>query len=97
MFVYSMAKAVRLGYVDKKYLEVAHKGYEGLLTHLVSIDEKGWINLHQCCAVAGLGGTPYRDGSYDYYVNEQIRKNDPKGIGPFILAALEFEKLAHHP
>ena len=92
MFVYSMAKAVRKGYADKHVLDVARKGYQGLLNNLVTVDEKGWINLHQCCAVAGLGGNPYRDGSYQYYIGEKIRKNDPKGIGPFILAALEFER-----
>ena len=50
------------------------------------------VNLNKCCAVAGLGGKPYRDGSYEYYVNEEIRSNDAKGTGPFILASLEFEK-----
>ena len=42
--------------------------------------------------VAGLGGTPYRDGSFEYYVQEPIATNDFKGAGPFILAALELEK-----
>jgi hypothetical protein len=34
-----------------------------------------------------------RDGSYEYYLSELIRDNDPKGIGPFIWASLEMEKL----
>jgi unsaturated rhamnogalacturonyl hydrolase len=42
--------------------------------------------------VAGLGGNPYRDGSYEYYVNERKKDNDPKATGPFILAALELDK-----
>jgi unsaturated rhamnogalacturonyl hydrolase len=41
--------------------------------------------------VAGLGGTPYRSGSYDYYVHEIIRDNDPKGVGPYIMASLLVE------
>jgi unsaturated rhamnogalacturonyl hydrolase len=41
--------------------------------------------------VAGLGGEPYRDGSFEYYVSEKVTPNDPKGVGPFILAALEME------
>ena len=45
------------------------------------------ISLEQVCAVAGLGGNPYRDGSFDYYMSEPIRANDAKGVGPFILAA----------
>ena len=62
---------------------------------LVSVDEQGLVTLERSCAVAGLGGTPYRDGSYEYYVSEPIRPNDYKGVGPFILAALELEG-AHH-
>ena len=34
-----------------------------------------------------------RDGSYDYYLSEPIRDNDAKGVGPFIWASLEMEKI----
>ena len=34
-----------------------------------------------------------RDGSFDYYLSEPIRDNDAKGVGPFIWASLEKEKL----
>ena len=34
-----------------------------------------------------------RDGSYEYYLSEQIRDNDAKGIGPFIWASLEMEQM----
>ena len=34
-----------------------------------------------------------RDGSYQYYLSEPIRDNDPKGIGPFLWASLEMEEL----
>jgi unsaturated rhamnogalacturonyl hydrolase len=52
----------------------------------------GTMNLTQCCAVAGLGGNPYRDGSYEYYINERIRENDAKATGPFILGCIELGK-----
>ncbi|PKL10623.1 MAG: glycosyl hydrolase, partial [Spirochaetae bacterium HGW-Spirochaetae-8] len=39
--------------------------------------------------VAGLGGKPYRDGSYQYYVREPVVEDDFKGVGAFILASLE--------
>ena len=32
-------------------------------------------------------------GDYDYYINEPVRSNDPKGIGPLIWAALEYEQI----
>ena len=36
-----------------------------------------------------------RDGSYNYYLSEQIRDNDAKGIGPFIWASLEMEQMGY--
>lgn len=93
MFVYTIAKGVRKGYLDESWLPVATKGFAGLLHHLVTVDEEGLVNLHGICATAGLGGNPYRDGSYDYYVNEPIITNDLHGVGAFILAAAELENL----
>lgn len=51
------------------------------------------VSITKACAVAGLGGKVYRSGDYDYYINEIIRNNDPKAVGPFILASLEWERL----
>ncbi|MEC3876944.1 glycoside hydrolase family 88/105 protein [Chryseobacterium salviniae] len=92
MFVYTMKKAVNKKYLPKSYDAYAKKGYNGIIKHLITVDENGMVNLNRCCAVAGLGGNPYRSGTYEYYINEEIRSNDPKGTGPFILASLEFEK-----
>ena len=93
MFVYSLFKAVRKGYIDGSYLAVAEKGYKGILENFITTDENGMISITKACAVAGLGGKNYRMGDYDYYINEQIRDNDPKAVGPFILASLEWERL----
>jgi unsaturated rhamnogalacturonyl hydrolase len=92
MVVYAMAKAVRQGVLDGTYLAAARRGYQGILDTLIRVDESGLVNLEQICGTAGLGGTPYRDGSYEYYVGEAIVANDYKGVGPFILAGLEMEK-----
>jgi unsaturated rhamnogalacturonyl hydrolase len=92
MFVYTIIKSVNNGYLPASYKIYAKKGYNGIISHLITVDENGVVSLNKCCAVAGLGGTPYRSGSYEYYINEEIRSNDPKGTGPFILASLEFEK-----
>ena len=93
MFVYSLFKAVRKGYIDGSYLTVAEKGYKGVLEHFITTDDEGLISITKACAVAGLGGKNYRMGDYDYYINEQIRDNDPKAVGPFIMASLEWERL----
>ncbi|MFX0555786.1 glycoside hydrolase family 88/105 protein [Maribacter sp. CXY002] len=92
MFTYTLAKGANKGYLDKSYMEFALKGFNGILEQFISIADNGVISLNKCCGVAGLGGDPYRDGSFDYYINEIIRSNDPKGTGPFVFAALELNR-----
>ncbi|MFC1481737.1 glycoside hydrolase family 105 protein [Candidatus Neomarinimicrobiota bacterium] len=89
MFVYAIAKGVNQGYLDSKYWQVAETGFDGLVNNLISVNENGAMSLNQVCAVAGLGGDPYRDGSYEYYIGEPVVANDLKGVGPFILASIE--------
>ena len=92
MFAYAFAKGANKGYLPAKYKKIANKAFDGLTTKLMKVDADGTITLTQACQVAGLGGTPYRDGSYEYYVNEKKKDNDPKATGPFILAALELNR-----
>ena len=92
MFVYALQKGVRLGYIGQDYKALTQKGYEGILKNFIKENDNGTISLTHVCAVAGLGGDPYRDGTYEYYIGEPIRDNDPKGVGPFILASLEMGK-----
>jgi len=89
MVVYSIAKAVRLGVLPDSYRAVAEQGYRGLISELVSVDEHGNVLLRNVCRSAGLGGDPYRDGSYDYYVGTDVVVNDAHGVGAFILASVE--------
>ena len=91
MFVYALAKGVRLGALDKKYAAHAAQGYAGILKHFITENGDGSVNLEKTVSVSGLGGKPYRDGSYDYYLSEKIRQNDLKGVGPFIMASVEME------
>jgi len=93
MFVYALAKALRLGYLGGEYLPVAKKGYQGLIENLIEIEPNGLVNLTQVCQVAGLGGNPYRNGSYEYYISTPVVKNDLKGVGAFIMASVEMEKM----
>jgi len=92
MFVYAIAKGVRLGYLSRYYHKLAIRGYEGLLKHLVTYD-KSEVHLHKICWGAGLGNRPYRDGSYTYYINGKIVSDALIGVAPFILAIIEMEKL----
>ena len=91
-FVYTLAKGVRLGLLPQTFLPVAKKGYDGILRTFVKI-ENGQTNLHGTVSVSGLGGKPYRDGSFEYYMSEKVVVNDLKGVGAFIQASNEIEML----
>ncbi|ERM82760.1 hypothetical protein P872_04380 [Rhodonellum psychrophilum GCM71 = DSM 17998] len=93
MFAYFLIKGAKNGYLDQEFRDAGVKAYEGILKEFIREDADGGITITNVCGVAGLGGNPYRDGSYEYYVGEEIRENDPKGVGPFILASLQYESL----
>jgi unsaturated rhamnogalacturonyl hydrolase len=92
MFVYALAKGVHQGYLPTTYLKVAETGYRGIVSQFIETQPNGQVNLKGTVGVAGLGGNPYRDGSYQYYLNEKVVTNDPKGVGAFLLASSEMER-----
>ena len=92
MFVYGLAKGVRQGYLPATYLKVAEKGYRGIVNQFIETQPNGQVNLKGTVSVGGLGGNPYRDGSYQYYLSEKVVTNDPKGVGAFLLASAEMER-----
>ena len=91
MYVYAFCKGVRMGLLPSSYRARAERGYQGILDRLIRVDEQGLVNLEHICGACGLGGVPYRDGSYAYYVTEKQVTNDYKGVGSFVLASLEIE------
>lgn len=64
-------------------------------TQLHSGADGGELRLHQICLVAGLGGlgATVRDGTAAYYLSESVGADDPKGVGPFLMA--EAVRLTH--
>src|SRR6267378_3469199 len=91
MFVYALAKAIRQGYLPASYFNTAQKGYQGITARFLKTNPQGQLDLEGTVSVAGLGGNPYRDGSYQYYLSEKVVTNDPKGVGAFLLASNEME------
>jgi unsaturated rhamnogalacturonyl hydrolase len=94
MFAYALARGARLGYIDPEYRAVAERGFDGLLSNLVRENADGTVSLTNIVQVSGVGGNlrrdgSYRDGSFAYYASEPVVTDDYKGVGPFILAALE--------
>jgi unsaturated rhamnogalacturonyl hydrolase len=94
MFVYGLARGVREGYLPARYMKVASLGWDGIKREFIRTNSEGQVDWEGTVSVSGLGGNPYRDGSYEYYMSEKLRTNDAKGIGPAIKAALEMESYA---
>jgi unsaturated rhamnogalacturonyl hydrolase len=93
MFVYTLARGVREGYLPATYRSLAEKGYRGLVSQDIRTGADSVTSLLGTVSVSGLGGNPYRDGSYAYYTGEKVVVNDPKGIGAFLLAAVATDEL----
>jgi unsaturated rhamnogalacturonyl hydrolase len=91
MFVYALARGVRLGYLPQSYLVNAERGHKGILSHFIVAGQGDSVSLTGTVKAAGLGGDPYRDGSYNYYIGEKTVTDDPKGVGAFLLASVEME------
>jgi unsaturated rhamnogalacturonyl hydrolase len=89
MFVYAFAKGARKGYLDASYRDAATRGFDGIIRELVTVDDKGLVSLNGIVSVSGLGGKGNRNGTFAYYMSEPVVSNDPKGVGPLILAAEE--------
>jgi unsaturated rhamnogalacturonyl hydrolase len=93
MFVYGLAKAVAKGYLPAaEYRPVFERGFDGLQTRFVQPRPDGGVDFNSTVSVGGLGGTPYRNGTYEYYLSEPVVTNDAKGVGPLLLASLQLLK-----
>lgn len=91
MFVYAIARGVWQGYIDKKHLEMARKGYAGILAEFISVDDQDQPHVNGICSVAGLDQR--RNGTFEYYISEKVVTDDNKGVGPFIMASIEMERV----
>ncbi|MDR0412800.1 MAG: glycoside hydrolase family 88 protein [Dysgonamonadaceae bacterium] len=92
MFIYMWVKGAQKGYLDPSYLEKGREAYKQYVKQFIVENPDGTISVTSCCSVAGLGGNPYRDGSYEYYISEPVRDNDPKATGPFIMTGILLEQ-----
>lgn len=92
MFTYAIAKGAKKGYLNPSYLKIANDCFDSVVKEFIKEDDNGYLKMQNICGGAGLGGNPYRDGSFDYYVSEAIVVNDCKGVAPFIDAAIELDR-----
>ena len=85
LFIYAIAKGVRMGYLPQTYLESARKAYERVIETLEEVSEEGF-SIGDICV-----GTCIENGTYEHYINRDRVANDLHGIGAFLLMASEME------
>ncbi len=82
LFIYSIAKGVRTGLLDKNLLHTAEDSFSALLKECCSYDDQGFFELNSICIGTGIG-------DYEFYLQRPVSTNDLHGVGAFILAATE--------
>jgi len=60
-----------------------------MTANFTRLNSDGTVSITNICKVAGLGGEPVRGVNYEYYVSEPVVDDDYKGVGAFLLAAVE--------
>src|SRR5690606_7747996 len=71
-------------------------GYQGVVERLVAVDEAGQGTLNRIGGVAGPGGTPSRDGAYEYDISDAVVSNACTDAGPSTGAGQEVARV-HAP
>lgn len=87
MIAYVLLKSSNRKYIDEKYRKIGIEVFDGIYNHSFKNNQ-----LNDICITAGLGpeNKTYRDGTIEYYLAEPVGSNDAKGVGPFIMAYLEY-------
>jgi unsaturated rhamnogalacturonyl hydrolase len=91
MFTYALAKGVRMGYLPYADSLNSKRAWRGIEEKFITSGTNG-LTLHGTVKVGGLGGMPYRSGTFDYYISEPVVDQDKKGVGAFLLAGSEMEQ-----
>ena len=86
LFIYSYAKALRMGVIGKEYCEVIERAYKGIEDGLY-FDENENLVIDRVCI-----GTCIDEGTYEHYINRQQIQNDLHGVGAFVLMCSEMER-----
>jgi unsaturated rhamnogalacturonyl hydrolase len=105
IYTYALAKGYRMGYLDSTYYTAAKKGYTGILNSFIRLNADSTIQIDSICKSASLTYTTSDTvaGSYAYYTGQTssdkttgttvLTANEGKGIGPFMMASVEMERM----
>jgi unsaturated rhamnogalacturonyl hydrolase len=83
MFVYSIARAVNEGWIDKRYASIALRGWAGLKENKITHDGQ----LKDICVGTGI------EDNLVFYYNRPARTNENHGLGAVIDAGVEILRL----
>lgn len=78
MFVFAIARGVRMGWIDEDYIYAAEQGLKGMMTKMT---DKGDVTA----ICVGTGIMP----SLAFYYNRPTQENAPMGEGPVLRALIE--------
>ena len=84
LYVYTAAKAVRMGVIEKEYLEIALSGFEAIIKTFTRFDNDNLILSGICIGTGVL--------DYNGYINRPTSENDLHGMGAFLLMCSEIAK-----
>lgn len=91
MFAYALAKGARQGHLPAEHRRAAVRAYDAIVARFVRASD-GMVDVGGCSIGTGLGTTPERDGSFEWYAKRPVATNDHHGVGAFLLAAVELER-----
>jgi aspartyl-tRNA(Asn)/glutamyl-tRNA(Gln) amidotransferase subunit A len=89
MFIYALAKGVRLGYLPSHYRANVERAWGAIVDRFVRVSSSGEVTITGTVTHISPGATPKDDGTYNYYLHAPVVSDDPKGVGAFLLAAAE--------
>lgn len=78
----AISRAVRKGYLDKSYMDIAKKGYEAVIKSLEY--EGDDLLIGNVCVGTGVG-------DYTHYINRPTSTNDLHGVGAFLIMCTEIQ------
>ncbi|KAL8367337.1 hypothetical protein RB595_009030 [Gaeumannomyces hyphopodioides] len=89
MFTYGWLAGLKRGWLaEKDYLAPATKAYAHLINDFVIENANGTLTWDGTVQVGSLGS----NATFEYYVGIPIVQHDTRGVGPFLLAAAEWEE-----
>ncbi|KAM5347414.1 hypothetical protein ACJ41O_010419 [Fusarium nematophilum] len=88
MFTYGWLAGLRKGYLSKKTFDKpAKKAFNHLVNDFVTENADGTITWEGTVEVGSLNS----NASFEYYTGVPVVKDDTRGVGPFMMAAYEWE------